>query len=353
MSVNNDTLPSMRTEILITQNFGRAISIIGAIVVGVLFLCEVLSMNERWATLRKKENRTTLYSALSLMAVTVMGFWVEINGAMLWWIDWTSIPNVCNDYIYTVTLVYVVMKQFTYLFLFERLKIVHKAMSLNVWYLRAIRWIVFLSATVGILVIFVPLILVFFRGTVILEGVCIQYSISLVPIILFAVCDVGLSSLMLALFVAPLTQHIQSLNKTEEPSTLRSQLHGVAKRNLIISSMMMGITIASLLFMVYSISAIRANSATPHFAQEQMLHTIFAAIDGLANVVLCHVISVAWVPSQAKRIFKSYQGKKDSSAASGKVADARINASGRLMVNSSARFTDKVSPESMKSESRD
>jgi hypothetical protein len=188
--------------------------------------------------------------------------------------------------------------------LVERMKLVHNALNLNILVLRLMRWLVFLSATVGVTVIFFPLIILFFTGVVIQEGICVQYSSSIATIILFAVADFGLSSIMLALFVAPLTRHAHEVSEVgrNKKKVARDTLMSVARRNLVISSVMMSFTVASLFFMVYSHVDMELESSSPIFGHVQVLHTIFAEIDAFVNVLMCHVITVAWLPSKMKNI---------------------------------------------------
>jgi hypothetical protein len=110
-------MSTIRGEVLIVQKFGQAVSVVATTITAFLLLCELVSMWERWSTLKVVENRTTLYSTLSLLAVTIFGLWVAINGTMLWWLDWRASTDACSEYMIVITLVYVVMKQFTYLFL--------------------------------------------------------------------------------------------------------------------------------------------------------------------------------------------------------------------------------------------
>jgi len=336
MAANNGTAMP-RPEVLAMRTYGRVASVFGCIVIGVLFFCGIFSFWDKRQTLLRRDHRTPLYSALSLAAVSVMGFWVELNGAMLWWLDWNGKAEACNNYMYLVTMVYVVMKQFTYLFLFERLKIVHDALNMNMWYLRLVRWTVFLSSALLVGVIFYPLIFVFFRGFVIPEGPCIQYTTSPFPIILFAISDVGLSTLMLGLFIAPLTQHVKRLVKMDETSKDRQMLMAVARRNLIVSSVMMAVTIAVLFFMVHSMLVV----STEGFGHLQLLHTVLAANDALVTVSLCHVLTVSWIPTFVSKCFARVHGGTTSKNGQSNLKSKSGGSKDEEKILTSTRFTEK------------
>lgn len=285
-------------EMVAVQGFGRGLSVFGCLVAGLIFVCELYSTYEKRKTLFKREYKEARLAVISLTAVTITSFWVLLDGAMLWWLDWNSIAQDCKNFMIPVTFAYVIMKQCTYMYLFYRMKLVHVALNLKTGLVSVARWFVFLSVTVGVSAVFYPLIIIFFQGVVVKPGICVQYTTSLVPIVLFAVSDVGLSAIMLILFLFPLTKHAKLLAGMDEPS--HKTLMQVAKRNLILSSIMMAVTVGVLFFMVYTMNMIFQDPSSLQFGYKQTLHTVLAAFDALATVVLCHCISISWMPTKLK-----------------------------------------------------
>jgi len=80
------------------------------------------------------------------------------------------------------------------------------------------------------------------------EGVCVMFSDSSGPIIAFAVLDTILSICLLALFVYPLRLHLKSISSDHNMSDDR--LYKLMRRNMILSTVIMISTFASLVAMV-------------------------------------------------------------------------------------------------------
>jgi len=143
-----------------------------------------------------------------------------------------------------VTPMYVLTKQFSYLFYFQRMKMIHVALKLDQKFIRFVRSLVLFLIVIGTTALFYPLAAVMFTGKVIPEGICVQFTPSIATVILFALADFGLSCLLLLLFVLPLTRFAK-----RQASVTGKALMWIAYQNLAVSAFVMLFTMSQLTYM--------------------------------------------------------------------------------------------------------
>jgi hypothetical protein len=120
----------------------------------------------------------------ALMAATGMQFATVAMGASYWFVDWRVNQYGCYIGGSFGTLLYVLSKQMQLIFLFERAKVVHISLHLNSFRVKALRWLVFLGATIGVAVVFYWARFVLQHGAVEpTRGVCMIFSDSPVRLI--------------------------------------------------------------------------------------------------------------------------------------------------------------------------
>lgn len=290
--MSNSTDP----DIIIARDFGRGFTSFSSSVIFVILVLELLSLYQRRKIFfGKSRNRESTLPTLALAAVTIAGFIEGLCGGMLWYLDWTNAKEACNVYASALTVGYIMMKQVIYLYLYERLSVVHASMNFTHYSVNLIRKLTLFSIVVGIPVAFYPVTIIYFGGHVSAEGVCIQYTTNVAPVLAFAISDVGFSSLMLFLFVIPLTRFAQVLIHSESK---RNALYAIAWKNLVYSCIIMSSTIFMLLFMAISEFQLHndADGNRVGFTYLHVLHSQFTEVDILINVVVSHVISTKWIP---------------------------------------------------------
>ena len=268
------------------------------VLLSMLALIELLNFYEKQKVFRK--SRLARNNPLLLFVITLLALTAHIMSFLLWDVNWIYVPNGldCNLLIQAgVVLLYVVIKQFIYLFLFERVKVVHDALHMKNRKLIAFRWVVFCFATIGIPVAMYPLIFLYFRGSVVIMqngsvGVCVQHAINHAPAFLLAIADLTMSIILLGLFVMPLVGHIRNNVAADA-----KRLYFLAKRNTIVSLIMTLMTFLAMMFLaVYGVQ--------PDPSQVQFLHqntSVAQLSDILVCTLLAHTLSSGWLPTSIKK----------------------------------------------------
>jgi hypothetical protein len=195
------------------------------------------------------------------------------------------------------------MKQFLYLFLFDRAKIVHSALGLNGIVLRMVRWLIVLASIVGI-----PLLVCVYTGArsrVLPEtGTCIQYIDSTWAIAVVASLDFVLSMAMLTVFIVPLTKHAHSDIIVEYQQG--KSFHRLIRRNLTLSIILVISTLISLLFMTIERSIVFGSNPDPNLEHLQIWSTIAPEIDTFVTVLGVHLLTTSWIPPPITKTTGTY-----------------------------------------------
>lgn len=269
----------------------QIVSIIGTVLLSFIFLLETANLIQQRHKLRA--NIPFRLTVLVLYGTTFFGLLCLVGVTIDWFSDWTGQEYWCGVFVKWVTvIIYLIMKQFILYFLFIRMKLVHDSLKLTHPFIRIIRWVVYLNIVVGIPFVFYPLGLIYFTGAVTADGFCIQYTTHLFPIAFFALADSLLSICLLILFIVPLTNHTRTVQGGKNQSVMK-----IARKNLIISSIMLLTTMGCLTYM----STASTVSSASEVSSQQIVTEILGTVDAFVNVLLCHCICGAWIPPMIKR----------------------------------------------------
>jgi hypothetical protein len=212
-------------------------SMIGAISSGTIALLGFISFVEH----RKEFNfrqPVKRWRFFLLVAATISFITLSIDAALVWR-HWKS-PDEdigCRVLTTLMPLGYILEKQFLSLFLYDRAKIVHSAISLGGkrdWYLKMLRWLLFIVLVVGMPLCFYWSPFAAFGGEIRPEGECIFYTIFPEVPVAFAVADTFLAAGMLLIFIAPLYAHkteIKSMGGSHSAESFQRMI----RNNLILS----------------------------------------------------------------------------------------------------------------------
>ena len=102
---------------------------------------------------------------------------------------WIGKEAACKLMPNFIALCYVMSKQFVYMFLYDRAKLVHDSLRLNSKWIVALRWLLFITVTIGIPICFYWAAFVAFSGVVTPFGNCIHFSVYPQIIVAFVVSD--------------------------------------------------------------------------------------------------------------------------------------------------------------------
>lgn len=259
--------------------------------------------------------RKSLFACAALLCIELC-----ITSAMMF-MDWRGNDYGCHIIPSFAAFAFVLVKQAQFLFLYYRAKIVHAAMHLHSTRMIVIRWIVFASATGGVLVCFAWAQFVFIHGMVNeATGVCYMYTESPAEIIVFACCDFGLSMLMVALFVIPLTHHASLMREDSkrqlsprgehDEGSRQNDIRTTAVRNLCMSS----ISVSLALIALVSYAGVLASTKEGVPETEYRFLWAFAApvTESYISFVILHNITRVWMPCKRHTWFRQTSSKEDS-----------------------------------------
>ena len=102
---------------------------------------------------------------------------------------WIGKEAACKVLPNIIALCYMISKQFSYLFLYDRAKLVHDSLRLNSKWIVTLRWMLFITVTLGVPICFYWAAFVAFSGTVTQFGNCVNFSIYPQIIVAFVVSD--------------------------------------------------------------------------------------------------------------------------------------------------------------------
>ena len=126
---------------------------------------------------------------IALFFAVCFAFFTLLLDGITDWYDWTGKESSCQVIPIFIVLGYILEKQFIYLFLYDRAKIVHESLKLKHKLLIFLRWCLFLTITIGVPIFFYWAAWVAFSGEVTPFGNCIFYSVFPQVIVAFVVSD--------------------------------------------------------------------------------------------------------------------------------------------------------------------
>jgi hypothetical protein len=276
---------------------GRIATIICLVLVSALACFDVAALCEqrvRRSLLRYAKHRATLW----LTIISLLGMWTLIITTLMWWVNWIGNDNGCAVLVAPMLpLVYIVLKQCLYLFLFDRAKVVHTALRIENTLIALLRWVIVFFASVGIPLGVWWIFIVYWGGRVVVpEGVCVEYPQSVAGVVVVASIDLVLSLAMLILFIVPLMRHARKVRDDEITPLFRKLI----RKNLLVSGAMMCSTCASLTIMTVAFSLANASSSTSQLDTLQIWATFFPMTDTMLTVVLPHFLTNAWMHTKVQ-----------------------------------------------------
>jgi hypothetical protein len=293
MTATNVTIP--RDVVLGAIYAGRALSLTGLVVAFSLLCIESYTIFERWAQISWRRAKSRVLLWLGLISLT--GVLVTLTCVVVWWGNWLGREQSCSNLVAPLLpLLYITMKQCLYLFLFDRAKVVHDALKINGHSIRILRWVVFLACTLGVPFLTWWSFILHWRGKVLPEGVCVEYTVSIAGLCSVAAADFILSFAMLILFLLPVMRHVQRIRDDELSPIFRRTL----RRNLWVSSIMLMSTLIALIAMSVQLSVSFGDSPDPSTEHLQIWATFFPLFDTIVTVILPHFLSGAWVPTKLR-----------------------------------------------------
>jgi hypothetical protein len=249
-------------------------------------LSSVCKRRLRLSTLKHAKNRALMW----LLCISVLGLWTIILCVLMWWVNWIGNEQGCPILVAPMCpLVYITMKQCLYLFLFDRAKVVHNALRIDGLFMRILRWTVYVFSTLGIPALTWWIFILYWRGRVLHEGICVQYTDNIGGVIAVATLDFVLSLAILSLFIAPMIHHIGKIKNDD----ITPRFRRLIRRNLTVSITMMTSTIASLTVMTVEFTIAHGSSPDPGLEHLQIWGTFFPMLDTILTVILPHVLDHA------------------------------------------------------------
>jgi hypothetical protein len=293
-----------RASVLYAIEVGGIISLINLIVsVGIISLDVKAYVENRgthsWA-------RPSTRAARWLLLLSFFGMFAFVITSLMFWVDWRGNEAGCDAITAPLLpLVYVSMKQCSYLFLYDRAKVVHAALRLNGEKMKALRWTVWLGSTIGIPSLTWWNFFVFWRAKVLPEAVCVEYFLSTISLVMLVAVDVLFSVALLVMFIVPLIRHVRRPNTTVSKKVFQS----VLRSNIVISVIMIVSTITALITMSVELTVNFGKHPNPATEYRQVWVIIAPLTDAIITVVFPHLMTNIWVPWCLRNSFKKSRPK--------------------------------------------
>jgi hypothetical protein len=273
-------------------------------------------------------------SAIILYSITVTAF---IRHPMFY--------DVCQMIAKFQGMFYILNKSCTYSCLWFRAFVVHKALHLHDWKLVYLRNIVLFSATVGIHTALLYVYIDVFSGEVNIPlDVCVFHVNPPLTLYLLAVADVTMSGALLYMFIAPLRQHLRTIERlhgvggggavgssssggvegvgnnvlsnkmnTSSPRQIANNKHqsstpqSRAMDKLIRSNLIISISLTSLVLISLSIMGVMHGLSDNNSRDEELrLWGQFSAnFESIITSLILHLLSSVWVPVGIKNWLKN------------------------------------------------
>jgi hypothetical protein len=225
------------------------------------------------------------------------------------WYSW--VPGVQDDICGGLdkfgAILYMLEKQFLYLFLYDRAKMVHMSLTLGIKrdkLLMYLRWMMFLTVTAGIPLTFYWAAFVTFTGSLyILPGDCIYVSIFPIVPVVFAITDISLAGGMFILFAAPLMRHRRMVK--ENSPIVGHKLDRLISRNAKLSF----IAIASGLIALIGLATFNYLGAeNPSMVYLRGWGGFMISWDHTVGLTAAHAMTNAWLPKKLQQFVTSRTG---------------------------------------------
>lgn len=278
---------------------GKVLTGISISICGILFLLNLAGLFERMmhvglsglfqTTIRKSFVALFMFCLVGTTTIALHVVMVHHNFT-------ANEEDTCNNIVGALVGLFVSSKQFLFMFLFFRAKIVHEALRLNSFRMIWLRRLIWITITVGIPVAFGWTYFLVFFGKVVPEGACILYSEIQASIIAFAVSDVVLSSTLLALFVVPIREHSKQLGLRRDP-----KLDKVIRRNMVVAGLVICTTLTGLISMVVFLNIAHGKNVPSNVEYLQLMATLLPLCELTFTLATAHMLTRAWMPSRVRK----------------------------------------------------
>jgi hypothetical protein len=170
----------------------------------------------------------------------------------------------------------------------------------KLWWLKFIRWNLWLTVVAGVGAFFYWAAFLAFSGYVTPEGKCVFYAVYPEVIVAFSVSDFFLASGMFGIFVFPLWEHAKEMTETGVAVKATQQLNAMIRKNLIFSSLAMLSAFLCLNFEA-GVMWIARDDGTSNADQLREWGLFIISIDNWVGIFLIHCMTSAWLPSFFRR----------------------------------------------------
>lgn len=227
---------------------------------------------------------------------------VSVMDGSLTWLNWTGYDEACRNITIPHVLFYIIAKQFLYLFLFDRAKIVHSSLKINSygWFLD----LIYITIVFGIPALFYWSPFIAFSGRV-YENQCISYAVYPEVAIAFSVSDFILGVSMSLLFLVPMYNHQRNIrnSKTLKPSVEDDNLRSLIRQNAIFSTLAIFTTLTALNVYAAIFWITRADGAPKtDYLREWCLFAM--SIENWISLLFCHMMPSGWIPTRVRILFE-------------------------------------------------
>ena len=202
---------------------------------------------------------------------------------------------------------YIIEKQFLYLFLFDRAKIVHESIGLtkdNNRYLYYFRWILWLVIVFGMSLFFYWAAFGAVTGNVADNGECVYRVIYPQVCIAIVVADFFLATGMLLIFLLPLKQQSKSLKAlgSNVGDAFKNHIDRVIYRNLVCSVIALVGCFLSLVTLT-TLMWIADNDLTPATFYLRFWALFAVSSESLIGVLAVHGMTTGWYPLSIRKFW--------------------------------------------------
>lgn len=266
--------------------------------VGLLFVLQVWGMAEK----RKTDwHNSGFRGCVWLILLSAVQFTFLVVTLTTYVQDFSS-PDMfdsCQHRTKFMPTIWVISKQITYFFLFERALAVHSSMmSLGKWFIH-FRNVVGVAIVFGVAALFYWITIGRFEGLIYLpEGLCVMFTRSSFALIMFACMEVAFSIALLFLFVYPLHVHMRNMREVAEENTFQTKLRELLVKNTVLSLL---VTSSALVSMVAMLVLLKLAEVQITGNEDLVIYTVFAPVfDTAFCLTLLLMVSNLWRPKALK-----------------------------------------------------
>jgi hypothetical protein len=299
--MDNDRNLTAREAVVEISDIVTVESCLAVFIFGLALFCQVVDISQhfRHFNRRKSVSRAKVW----LIGMTFFNLLFHTMQLLMYELNWIGLEAACFTFVSPfLPLFYCFIKQFVYYVLFERAYVIHVSLQLRNRNFVHIRTLVGFAIVFGVPVAFYWTLFVYFGGRVMIpEGHCVAFTFDEMPLIMFAVADVLLSTLLLALFIYPIWRTLKRLGSSGSTATSGEILLAyVMKRNLILSILITTSTFTGLMGMTVIFTLYHGNILDRDSEHLQILGLLFVSCDLLISGCCALLLTTSWIPQQIR-----------------------------------------------------